>query len=112
MVSWSAFFIAPRTLPEWLGSLIEDVQIAFIDEDAVPLAPRHLFEHSEIHHVTKGFATVGAGVQPVELVQHLQEVFYRPADPIRCPDQDNVELAAADISHQGIASPGRLPSPH
>jgi hypothetical protein len=36
-------------------------------------------------------------VEPVQLVQHLQEVLYRTGDSIGSPDQDNIELASAGI---------------
>ena len=41
-------------------------------------------------------------VEPVELVENIEEVFDRPGDPIRRPDQDSVELAAAGVGHHGI----------
>jgi hypothetical protein len=37
--------------------------------------------------------------QPVQLVQHFKEVFHRPCDPIGSPDQDNIEVATASVSH-------------
>ena len=43
-------------------------------------------------------------VQPVQLIEHLEEVLHRPGDPIGSPDQDDVELTAAAISHHGIES--------
>ena len=43
-------------------------------------------------------------VEPVELVQHLEEVLHRPGDPVGGPDQHDVELAAAGIAHHGIES--------
>ena len=41
-------------------------------------------------------------VEPVQLVQHFEEVFHRAGDPVRGPDQDHVELAAAGIPHQFV----------
>ena len=43
-------------------------------------------------------------VEPVQLVQHLEEVPHRPGDPVGGPDQHDVELAAAGIAHHGIES--------
>ena len=39
-------------------------------------------------------------VEPVQLVQHIEEVLHRSCDSIRSPHQDNIELAAAGIPHQ------------
>ena len=41
-------------------------------------------------------------VEPVEFVEHIEEVLHRPGHPVRCPDQDNIELAAAGIGHHLI----------
>jgi hypothetical protein len=38
----------------------------------------------------------------IELVENVEEVFDRPGDPVRRPDQDNVEAAAAAIGHHLI----------
>ena len=47
-------------------------------------------------------------VQPVQFVEHFEEVFDRAGDPIRGPDQDHVEASAAGIAHQVIeAGPTR-----
>ena len=46
-------------------------------------------------------------VEPVQLVEHFKEVLHRTGDPIRSPDQDHIELAAACIPHQ-IAQSGAL----
>ncbi len=43
-------------------------------------------------------------VQPVQLVQHLEEVLRRPGDTVTGPDQDDIELAAAGVTHHGIES--------
>ncbi len=43
-------------------------------------------------------------VQPVQLVQHLEEVLSGSRDPVASPYQDNVELAAAGITHHGVQS--------
>ena len=43
-------------------------------------------------------------VEPVQLVEHFQEVFHRPGDPVRSPDQDDIELTPAGVPHQGIES--------
>src|ERR1035437_779694 len=42
--------------------------------------------------------------EPVQFVEHLEEVPHGPGDPVRSPDQDDVELAAAGIPHHGIES--------
>src|SRR5665213_3364439 len=39
-------------------------------------------------------------VQPVQLVQDFEEVLNRPGDPVRSPDQDDIEATAAGIVHQ------------
>jgi len=41
-------------------------------------------------------------VEPVELIQHFQEVTSRPSDAITRPDQDGIEPAAAGIGHHLI----------
>ena len=41
-------------------------------------------------------------VEPVQLIEHIEEVLHRPGDPIGGPDQDDVELAAAGIAHHVI----------
>ena len=41
-------------------------------------------------------------LKPAEFVQDFEEVLHRPGDPVRCPDQDNIEPAAAGISHHLI----------
>ena len=41
-------------------------------------------------------------VEPVQLVQHIEEVLHRSCDSIRSPDQNNIELAAAGIPHQVV----------
>ena len=41
-------------------------------------------------------------VEPVEFVEHLEEVLCRPGDPIGSPDQDYVEPAAACVPQQAI----------
>ena len=43
-------------------------------------------------------------VEPVEFVQHIEEVPYGPGDPVRSPDQDDLEEAAAGIAHHGVES--------
>jgi len=43
-------------------------------------------------------------VEPVEFVQNIEEVLDRPSQPVRSPDQNNVELAAAGIAHHLIKS--------
>src|ERR1035437_6599673 len=43
-------------------------------------------------------------VQPVQLVQNLEEVLSGPGDPVTSPDQDDIELAAAGVTHHGIES--------
>jgi hypothetical protein len=42
------------------------------------------------------------GVQPVKLVEELEEVPHGSGDPVASPDQDNIELAAASIPHHGV----------
>ncbi len=41
-------------------------------------------------------------VEPVQLVEHFEEVLHGPGDPVRSPDQHDVEAAAAGIVHQLI----------
>ena len=41
-------------------------------------------------------------LEPVEIVENIEEVLHRPGDPIRRPDQDNIEPAAAGIGHHLI----------
>jgi hypothetical protein len=43
-------------------------------------------------------------VQPVEFVQHFQEVTSRASDAITRPDQNHIEAAAASIGHHLIES--------
>jgi len=43
-------------------------------------------------------------VQPVQLVQHIEEVLRGSSDPVTSPHQDDVELTPAGISHQGVES--------
>src|ERR1035441_567736 len=40
--------------------------------------------------------------EPVQFVEHLEEVPHGSGDPVASPDQDNIELAAAGIAHHGI----------
>ena len=47
--------------------------------------------------------------EAVQLVQNFKEVLDRSGDPIRGPDQDHVEAAAASIAHQSVETgPARL----
>ena len=41
---------------------------------------------------------------PVQVVEHIKEVTGGACDAIACPDQDNVEAAAAGIGHHRIES--------
>ncbi len=41
-------------------------------------------------------------VRPVQFVQYFEELPYRAGDPIRGPDQDHIDAAAAGIPHQLI----------
>ena len=41
-------------------------------------------------------------VEPVELIEDVEEVLYRPGDPIRSPDQHDLEAAAPGIPHHGV----------
>jgi hypothetical protein len=41
-------------------------------------------------------------IEPVQLIEHIEEVLHRPGDAIGSPDQDNIEMAAAAIVHHGI----------
>jgi len=41
-------------------------------------------------------------IEPAELVQNVEEVLHRPGDPVRCPDQDDVEAAMAGVGHHPI----------
>src|ERR1035437_4711969 len=40
--------------------------------------------------------------QPVELIQHFEEVFHRPGYAVASPYQDEVELTAAGIAHHSF----------
>jgi hypothetical protein len=48
--------------------------------------------------------------EPVQLVEHFEEMLHRAGDPVRGPDQDHAETAAASVAHQlvkaGTARPG------
>ena len=33
----------------------------------------------------------------IHLIQNIEEVLHRPGDPVRCPDEHNIESAAAGI---------------
>ena len=46
-------------------------------------------------------------IEPVEFVEHLEEVLDRACHAIEGPDQDDVEAAAAGIMHQ-LIKPGTL----
>src|SRR4051794_29639147 len=41
-------------------------------------------------------------VQPIEIIQHIEEVTSGACDAIARPDQDNIELAAASVPHHLI----------
>ena len=41
-------------------------------------------------------------VEPVQLIENFQEVFHRAGDPIRSPDQQDLEAAVAGIAHHLI----------
>ena len=41
-------------------------------------------------------------VEPVELVEHFEEVFHRSGDPVAGPDQDHIEASAASVGHHLI----------
>src|SRR4051812_25707843 len=43
-------------------------------------------------------------VQPVQIIQHVEEVTSGACDPIARPDQDNIELAATSVPHHLIES--------
>jgi len=43
-------------------------------------------------------------VEPVQLIEHFEEVLRGPGDSVTSPDQDDVELAAAGVTHQGVES--------
>ncbi len=47
--------------PQWLGSFIQNVQIATIDEEAMPLTAGGLFEDAEIDHMSKRLCNRGRG---------------------------------------------------
>ena len=42
--------------------------------------------------------------EPVHLIQHFEEMPYRSRDPIRSPDQDDIEAATTGIPHQFFES--------
>ena len=39
-------------------------------------------------------------VEPVQLIENFKEVFHRPGDAVRGPDQHDIESAAAGIPHE------------
>ena len=41
-------------------------------------------------------------IDTLQLIEHFKEVLHRPGDPVRCPDQDHIEAAAAGIAHQFV----------
>ena len=41
-------------------------------------------------------------LEPVQFVQYFQKVLHRPGDPIRSPDQNNIEPAMAGVGHHQI----------
>jgi hypothetical protein len=41
-------------------------------------------------------------VQPIEIIQDVEEVPSGACDPIARPDKDNIELAAASVPHHLI----------
>ena len=43
-------------------------------------------------------------VEPVEFVEHFEEVLHGPGDPVGSPDQDDVEPSPAGIAHHGVES--------
>ena len=43
-------------------------------------------------------------VEPVQLVEHFEEVLHRSGDPVRSPDQDDIEAAAAGVGHHLVQS--------
>ena len=48
-------------------------------------------------------------VEPVQFVQHLEEVLHGTGDPVGRPDQDHIEAAVAGIPHQFVQPwPARL----
>jgi hypothetical protein len=40
--------------------------------------------------------------EPVQFVQHFKEVLHRAGNPVRGPDQDHIEVAAAGVPHQVV----------
>jgi len=80
----------------------------FNDQTALQLRDRADDDHNRPAQGTSGvdlFAEADElDVEPVQFVEHLEEVFYRPRDPVRSPDQDDVELVAAGVPHHGIES--------
>jgi hypothetical protein len=51
-------------------------------------------------------------VEPVQLVEHFQEVLHRPGDSIACPDQHDIESTVAGIAHQLVKTRAGAPSRH
>ncbi len=41
-------------------------------------------------------------VEMIQFIQHFEEVFYRPGQPIGGPNQDHVETAAAGVGHHFV----------
>src|SRR5580658_3717733 len=48
-------------------------------------------------------------LEPVEFIENLEEVFDRPGESIRSPDQDDVEMSAPGIPHHLIEAGPRGP---
>jgi hypothetical protein len=46
-------------------------------------------------------------IQPVQLIQHIEEVLHRPGDTIGSPDQDDIELTPAAVPRRTRSDAGR-----
>ncbi len=41
-------------------------------------------------------------IDPIQFIEHLEEVLHRPGQPVGSPDQDHIEAAAAGVGHHLI----------
>ena len=76
------------------------------DQVALQLGDRSDDDHHRTAQRTSGIDLLAEAdeldIEPVQLIEHLQEVLHRPGDTIGSPDQDDLELAPAGVPHQRI----------
>ena len=80
----------------------------FDDQVALQLGDRSDDDHHRPAQRTSGVDLLAEAdeldVEPVQFIEHLQEVLHRPGDTIGSPDQDDIELTPAAVPHQRIES--------